>query len=92
VGILAFVGGALVLLAGVGVLRFEDLYSRMHAATKAPTLGALLIGVAGVILGTVIAYPISTLLPLGVYVPRLLRRLERAAPRRAEGEAAVPVD
>lgn len=49
VGSLAIVGGALVLLAGVGVLRFEDLYARMHAATKAPTLGALLIGVAGVI-------------------------------------------
>lgn len=49
VGILALLGGALVLLAGVGVLRFGDLYARMHAATKAPTLGAMLIGIAGVI-------------------------------------------
>ncbi|MFP5257177.1 MAG: monovalent cation/H(+) antiporter subunit G [Acidimicrobiia bacterium] len=49
VGALAILGGALVLLAGVGVLRFGDLYSRMHAATKAPTLGALLIGLAGVV-------------------------------------------
>ncbi len=49
IGILAVLGGALVLLAGIGVVRFEDIYSRMHAATKAPTLGALLIGIAGVI-------------------------------------------
>lgn len=49
VGLLSLGGAGLVLLAGVGVLRFDDLYARMHAATKAPTLGALLIGVAGVI-------------------------------------------
>lgn len=49
VEILALLGGALVLLAGVGVLRFGDLYSRMHAATKAPTLGAMLIGISGII-------------------------------------------
>lgn len=49
VGTLAIAGGALVLLAGVGVLRFDDLYSRMHAATKAPTLGSLLIGLAAII-------------------------------------------
>lgn len=49
-GGLAVAGAAFVLLAGVGVLRFPDLYSRMHAATKAPTLGFLLIA-----LGTLFA-------------------------------------
>jgi multicomponent Na+:H+ antiporter subunit G len=49
VGGLAIVGSALVLLAGVGVLRFPDLYSRMHAATKASTLGIGLVCVAGAI-------------------------------------------
>lgn len=44
------VGAALVLLAGVGVLRFPDLYARMHAATKASTIGIGLIGVAGAVL------------------------------------------
>lgn len=44
---MAVVGAALVLLAGLGVLRFQDLYARMHAATKASTLGIGLIGVAG---------------------------------------------
>lgn len=47
VGILAFTGGLLVLLSGVGVVRFRDVYARMHAATKASTLGLALIGVAG---------------------------------------------
>ena len=39
IGMLAIVGARLVLLAGVGVLRFPDLYARMHAATKASTVG-----------------------------------------------------
>lgn len=47
VGVLAIAGSALVLLAGLGVLRFPDLYSRMHAATKASTSGIGLVCVAG---------------------------------------------
>lgn len=49
VGIVAIAGALLVLLAGVGVLRFPDLYSRMHAATKATTIGLGLISIAGAI-------------------------------------------
>ena len=36
-------GAAFVLLAAVGILRFPDLFSRMHAATKAAALGLLLV-------------------------------------------------
>lgn len=36
-------GGLLALLAGVGALRLGDLFLRMHASTKAGTLGLLLI-------------------------------------------------
>lgn len=40
----ALIGGAtLSLAAGVGVLRFPDVLSRMHAATKPQVLGLLLI-------------------------------------------------
>lgn len=46
VGAMALVGSVFVLLAGVGVLRFPDVYARMHAATKATTLGIGLIGIA----------------------------------------------
>ena len=49
VGSLAIAGALFVLLAGVGVLRFPDLYARMHAATKATTVGIALVGIAGAI-------------------------------------------
>ncbi|HTO00538.1 MAG TPA: monovalent cation/H(+) antiporter subunit G [Microthrixaceae bacterium] len=48
-GILAIAGALLIVLAGVGVLRFSDLYARMHAATKAPTLAIALISIAAAI-------------------------------------------
>jgi multicomponent Na+:H+ antiporter subunit G len=37
--ILMALGGALMLLAGVGVVRMPDLFTRMHVATKSATLG-----------------------------------------------------
>jgi multicomponent Na+:H+ antiporter subunit G len=46
VEVLAVAGSVFVLLAGVGVLRFPDVYARMHAATKASTLGIALVGAA----------------------------------------------
>jgi multicomponent Na+:H+ antiporter subunit G len=36
-------GGAFCLIAGIGLLRMRDVYARMHAATKAGTLGLALI-------------------------------------------------
>jgi len=44
-------GGALAFLAALGVLRMPDVYIRMHASTKAGTLGVLLIVLALVFLG-----------------------------------------
>ncbi len=42
------IGAAFILLAAVGMVRFPDVYMRMHAATKAGTLGAgtILVGLA----------------------------------------------
>jgi multicomponent Na+:H+ antiporter subunit G len=40
---LILAGAAFVLLAALGLWRFDDLYSRIHAATKAITLGVLLV-------------------------------------------------
>ena len=40
------IGGAFALIAGIGLVRLPDLYVRMHAATKAGTLGAGLVLVA----------------------------------------------
>jgi multicomponent Na+:H+ antiporter subunit G len=41
-GLLMIAGAVFALLAGVGVVRFRDTYSRMHAAAKASTLGLVL--------------------------------------------------
>ncbi|MGB3409895.1 MAG: monovalent cation/H(+) antiporter subunit G [Microthrixaceae bacterium] len=46
IGVLAIAGAVLVVLAGIGVVRFSDIYARMHAATKAPTVGIVLVGIA----------------------------------------------
>ncbi len=40
---LVFAGAAFCLIGAVGLLRFPDVYSRMHAAGITDTLGALLI-------------------------------------------------
>jgi len=40
---LVLVGAGLTLLAGVGVVRFPDVFTRMHALTKASALGFLLV-------------------------------------------------
>jgi multicomponent Na+:H+ antiporter subunit G len=39
-------GGFFCLVAGIGVLRMRDVFARMHAATKAGTLGLALICLA----------------------------------------------
>ncbi|MGP9791726.1 monovalent cation/H(+) antiporter subunit G [Roseinatronobacter sp. NSM] len=53
-GILILGGGAFVLIAAIGIVRLPDLLTRMHASTKAGTLGSLLILAAlAVNIGTV---------------------------------------
>lgn len=42
-GFLLIGGSSLALIAGLGVLRFPDLLSRMHAATKPQVLGLMLL-------------------------------------------------
>ena len=46
---LILVGCALGLLGGVGLYRFPDVLGRMHAATKPPTLGLVLVAVAAIL-------------------------------------------
>ena len=42
-------GVALAVVAGIGLLRFPDVFSRMHAATKPATLGLLMVCLGGVL-------------------------------------------
>lgn len=41
-------GSFFILVAAIGILRFKDLYSRLHAGTKAPSFGIflLLVGIS----------------------------------------------
>lgn len=47
--VLLLLGAVLMLIASVGVIRLPDIYLRMHAATKAPSLGVFLM-VLGIII------------------------------------------
>ena len=48
-GIFMIVGALLTMIGGIGVVRFGDLMSRVHAAAKAPTLGLLLVAVGAAV-------------------------------------------
>lgn len=49
---LATIGAAFALIAAIGLLRLPDVLSRLHASTKATTLGT-----AGLLLGTALIIP-----------------------------------
>jgi multicomponent Na+:H+ antiporter subunit G len=46
---LVLLGCALAALSGIGQVRFSDLFTRMHMATKPATLGILLVAVGGMV-------------------------------------------
>ncbi|WP_372950084.1 monovalent cation/H(+) antiporter subunit G [Mariniphaga sp.] len=43
ISILLLSGSFFILIASIGLIRLKDLYSRLHAATKAPSFGIFLI-------------------------------------------------
>ena len=65
-GVCLISGALLSLAAGVGLLRFPDLLSRMHAATKPQVLGLLLI-LAGTALRLQNTIDITTLVLVGIF-------------------------
>jgi multicomponent Na+:H+ antiporter subunit G len=48
-GILIVAGATLAMIGGIGAVRFPDVFSRMHAAAKAPTLGLVLVSIGAAI-------------------------------------------
>lgn len=48
-GILVVGGAALAAIAGIGQVRFDDLFTRMHIATKPATLGLLLVATGAMV-------------------------------------------
>lgn len=47
--VLVLVGASFTLLAAVGTVRFRDVFARMHALSKASTLGLLLVLLGGMV-------------------------------------------
>lgn len=91
--LLLTVGSALCLLAAVGLLRFPDLLSRMHAATKPQVLGVLLV-LVGVGVGLRRGLDIGMLVLVGLFqlvtTPAASHLMSRTALRA--GQVRVPHD
>lgn len=82
------VGGALFfLISAIGLLRLPDFYCRIHAPTKAATLGVMLLGMSGVLRSLaqgdlVWMEDLAILLFLFLTIPISSQVLARAARRR----------
>ncbi len=80
-GILVLAGAGFTLVAAIGILRYPDLLMRMHASTKAGTLGSILVLAAMALVvaeGTVTAKTIATVLFLLLTAPIAAHMIGRA--------------
>jgi multicomponent Na+:H+ antiporter subunit G len=81
--LLAVIGTIFTLISAIGILRLPDVYSRMHSAGKATTLGVscLLLG-AGIYFGEGVAFRMVTLIILFlITAPIAATAMARAAYR-----------
>ena len=79
--LLATLGTGFILLAAVGILRMPDLYTRLHAASKAGTLGAICALLAGAVFAADTGVIIRVLLVIGFLLftmPIATHRIARA--------------
>lgn len=87
VGLFLLAGSAFVLIAAIGIVRLPDLLTRMHASTKAGTLGALLVLVAlalHVWTGAVVSKVVATSLFLLLTAPIAAHMIGRAHARTGQ--------
>jgi len=62
-GLFVISGALLALIGAIGVVRLEDFMSRIHAASKAPSLGLILVAIGVALeIGTLLAFSTLTLL------------------------------
>ncbi|HRH86995.1 MAG TPA: Na+/H+ antiporter subunit G [Rubrivivax sp.] len=97
IAVMLAVGGVFTLVGVIGMLRFPDFYMRLHAPTKATTLG-----VGGLLLASIVAgfahgvwLPHELLITLFLFVtaPVSANLLAKAALHlRADSRAPVPPD
>ncbi len=79
--VLVLAGGVFCLLGAIGVLRLPDCYSRMHAASKAGALGAVLVlaGVAAASSGAAAMEALFAMMAVLVTAPLAAHAISRAA-------------
>jgi multicomponent Na+:H+ antiporter subunit G len=79
--LLATLGTALALLAALGILRMPDLYTRLHAAGKAGTLGAICALLAGAVYAADMGATVRIFMVIGfllLTIPIATHRIARA--------------
>lgn len=84
VGLFLLAGASFVMIAAIGIVRLPDLLTRMHASTKAGTLGALLVLVGLAFhqgTGEVVSKAIATALFLLLTAPIAAHMIGRAHAR-----------
>jgi len=88
-GLLLLGGGAFCLIAAIGIIRLPDAVMRMHASTKAGTLGSTLVLVAAMLvfqLGIVTTKGIAAVLFLLLTAPIAAHMIGRAYVRHKTPE------
>jgi multicomponent Na+:H+ antiporter subunit G len=88
-GALLLGGVGLAVVAGVGLLRFPDVFSRMHAATKPATLGLLMVTVGAALVMEDGSHRAKLLLVCGfqfLTAPVAAHMIGRAAYRAGTGD------
>lgn len=93
VGIVLMVGAFFAMAAGLGILRLPDVLIRMHASTKAGTLGSILVLAAMAVVlatGPVVAKTIATVLFLLLTAPIAAHMIGRAYVRTEKKPAPRP--
>ncbi len=83
-GLLLLGGGGFCLIAAIGILRLPDTLTRMHASTKAGTLGSTLVLVAAMLVfwqGLVTAKGVAAVLFLLLTAPIAAHMIGRASVR-----------
>ena len=69
ISILILLGTAFIFIAALGLFRFSDIYSRMHASTKATSFGILLIIIGiGLFFNTAIIWLKALLVVVFIYL------------------------
>lgn len=92
IGIIIISASLLVFIAGIGILRFGDLYARMHAVTKVSSLGMVLLLLAvnlyflnwGIFIKTVIIF--LTVVFMAPVAAHLLAKVWREGNNTSQGD------